>query len=419
MLTDSQLPPTLPAPSREPRQLAGVTFQATSWTPDLLRRLATQLSRAGETLRSIPKEDLLQAWSETVEELLDPSSPLRQELDPALARLCRLSPEGLSAGIEAVLGGVRREEAAKLFETATPSRRTGFVLVVLASNLPALAAQPLLPALAVGRPVLLKSPSSEPLFTPAFLSALCRREPRLAEAVAAVTWPGGDAQLESPVLDLAETVVAYGGGETMRSLETRVGSRLVAYGPKISLAIVGAGVDPAQISAGLARDIALFDQRGCLSIQAIYTAGNAETLANELAHALTEQARRWPPGPIDAAAAAQVQQLRAEAEMRGLFAPVLPLAAGTVIVDPAAELHPSPGLRTVRIHPIADLAHFPELLEPWHGLLQGAALAGEDAWRLIPALERLGISRFAAPGELQSPGASWHNGGISPLAALG
>ena len=57
--------------------------------------------------------------------------------------------------------------------------------VILAGNLPALAVQPLLPALALRRPVLLKSPSAEPLFAPAFLEALTRREPRLAGAVAA------------------------------------------------------------------------------------------------------------------------------------------------------------------------------------------------------------------------------------------
>jgi hypothetical protein len=46
-------------------------------------------------------------------------------------------------------------------------------------------------------------------------------------------------------------------------------------------------------------------------------------------------------------------------------------------------------------------------------------LAGEDAWSLEPRLRELGISRCAAPGELQSPDATWHNGGIDPLEALG
>ncbi|HEY0781694.1 MAG TPA: acyl-CoA reductase, partial [Thermoanaerobaculia bacterium] len=127
---------------------------------------------------------------------------------------------------------------------------------------------------------------------------------------------------------------------------------------------------------------------------------------------------RWPPGPEEPAVYAAVQQLRATAEMRGLLLP-LPLAAGTVVIEPEPAFQPTSGLRTVRVHPLADLARLPAALAPWGGRLQGAALAGDDALGLAPALAELGVSRFAPPGELQSPDASWHNGGIDPLAALG
>ena len=104
--------------------------------------------------------------------------------------------------------------------------------------------------------------------------------------------------------------------------------------------------------------------------------------------------------------------------MRRLFQPMLDLRQGTILVEEHLELKPSPGLRTVRIHPIDDLAKLPEVLEPWRGQLQGAALAGDRARALEAPLRDLGFSRFAAPGELQAADASWHNGGISPLAAL-
>jgi hypothetical protein len=112
------------------------------------------------------------------------------------------------------------------------------------------------------------------------------------------------------------------------------------------------------------------------------------------------------------------QHQRLEAEMRGLWQSSLPLRDGTVIVDPKPGLRPSPGLRTVRVHPLEDLARLPGLLEPWRGRLQGVARAGEEARRLEAGLADLGVSRCAAPGELQSPDATWHNGGINPLAAL-
>jgi hypothetical protein len=138
-------------------------------------------------------------------------------------------------------------------------------------------------------------------------------------------------------------------------------------------------------------------------------------LADRLEDALSHL---WPPGPADPASLAVVQQMRLEAEMRGLRRPRLPIAIGTVLVEPQPAFRPSPGLRTVRIHPLADLGRLPDVLAPWRGRLQGAALAGEDAWRLAPALAGLGISRYAAPGELQSPDVTWHNGGIHPLRAL-
>lgn len=356
-------------------------------------------------------EELLAAWGDTVEAFLDPGSPERRALDPELARSSRLSPEGLSAALEAVLGGVRPGPASALLAEAEELPRGGGpVLVVLASNLPGLAVQPLWPALVLRRPVLLKSPSSEPFFAPAFLDALTRREPRLKEAVAAATWRGGDEVIEAPILERATTIIAYGEEPALADLERRAPGKVVRYGPKASLAVVD---DP----EGLARDVALFDQRGCLSVAAVYTSGDAEKLARRLAEDLAELARRWPPGPADPAALAVVQQARLEAEMRGLWMADLPVLSGTVLVDPDPAFRPSPGLRTVRVHPV-DLKRIPAILSPWKGKLQGAALAGEDAWRLAPALTELGISRCAVPGELQSPDVTWHNGGIHPLRAL-
>ena len=80
---------------------------------------------------------------------------------------------------------------------------------------------------------------------------------------------------------------------------------------------------------------------------------------------------------------------------------------------------PSPGLRTVRIHPLAALDQVVSPLTAWRGRLQGAALAGDGAWAIESALSELGISRCAAPGSLQSADALWHNGGLHPLQALG
>ena len=215
------------------------------------------------------------------------------------------------------------------------------------------------------------------------------------------------------------TVLAYGEREALEDLERRAPGKVVGYGPKTSLAVVGGEADFRDAAEGLARDIALFDQRGCLSVAAVYSAGDAGALAEALAEALADLARRWPPGPPSRPVLAAVQHVRLEAEVRGRWvSSSLPLRHGTVVMDPAPDFHPSPGARTVRVHPVRDLSRLPGLLAPWRGRFQGAALAGEDAWALEPGLRELGFSRFALPGELQSPDAAWHNGGIDPLEAL-
>lgn len=434
------LPPSIPGPEVEVRELRGIACRATRWIPADLDRLMTHLATEGRAaLQGVTLDQIEAAWQDTVAAFRDPASPERQELDAALAALCRLSPPGLTAGLEAVLGGGAGEPAHRLFAQAAASPDSpgpsAPAVVLLASNLPALAVQPLLPALALRRPVLLKSPSAEPLFAPAFLAALARREPKLAEGMAAVTWPGGDRDLEAPVLAAAGRVLAYGEAETVADVEARAPGRVVAYGPRTSLAAVGRDLEPSEIprvAAGLARDIALFDQRGCLSVAAIYVEGGldrAETLARELgqelARELTHLAHEWPPGPADAATVAAVQQLRGEAAMRGLERPRVAddsPSAGTVVVEPEPAFRPSPGLRTVRVHPLGDLDELPGCLGSWRDRLQGVALAGvappARAEGLRVGLRELGVSRFAPPGELQAPDALWHNGGTHPLVAL-
>ncbi len=419
MIHDAACPPGLDLPvgaiERE-----GVFYTSAQWTGDSMASLIGHLIRYGPAaLRGSSTEDLRSAWNATVADFLDPRTPTSSTLRPTLSRFCQLSPAGLDAAFEAILGGVGPSVTHSLFDQARPRGDLGLVTVFLAGNLPALAVQPLLPAMALRRPVLLKSPSSEPLFAAAFVRALHDRLPELAHAVAATTWKGGDLALETAVLARSQTVVVYGDANTVSSLEAQVGDRCLAYGPKVSIAIVDREACNSATADGLASDIALLDQRGCLSIQAVYTDGDARELADLLAAALVRRAEAWPAGPPNPVAAAGVHQLRTDARMRGLHQPSLDLAVGTVIVEPLGAFQPSPGLRTVRVHPVEAVEGVPELLSPWRGSLQGAALAGERAWTLETTLAGLEISRCASPGSLQSPDALWHNGGRHPLEALG
>jgi hypothetical protein len=319
-----------------------------------------------------------------------------------------------------MLRGVRLEPARALFARARPLEEAGLALVVLPSNIPAIAVQSLLPALALRRPVLFKCASAEPWFTPAFLGLLIENAPQLGSAYAALTWRGGTGAVEEPLLGLCERVLVYGDAETLRSFDSRAPGKVIGYGPKVSLAAISRDADLEAAARGLATDVALFDQRGCLSVQAVYAEERgSRSLADALAASLLASASSLPPGAATLEETAGVQHLRLDADLRGLYQPLLPIDCGTVVVDDDPRLRPSPGRRTVRVIPLPDLNRLPAILAPWQGRLQGIAFAGQRAWSLQSQLVTLGATRFAAPGDLQNTDALWWNGGIDPLVALG
>lgn len=375
--------------------------------------IAQRLAAAAPALRATSDDQLLAAWNDTLAAFLDPTSAERRQLDPHLLQTTGLSPAGLDHGLRTIGNGMLGEPAAAELRRPHRQNEDGFSLVVLPAEPPGLILQSLLPALAARAPVLFKSSRAEPHFAPAFLSALSQRLPALGDAYAVATWTGGDPEVEAPLHASARLVVAYGGEETVSALETAAAGRIVTFGPKLSLGWVGPGADPEQAARGMAFDIATFDQRGCLSVQAAFVApAAASAFATALASALNELATELPPGRTDAAGRAGVRLAREDADLRGLTWYGNALDDGTVILENDVRISPSPGLRTVRVHPAVDVPP----LEDWKGRLQGLAVAGHLASAVRTAFLEAGVSRFAPAGALQTTDAAWRNDGID-LAA--
>ena len=374
---------------------------------------ARRLAAAAPALRAIPDNELPAAWNDTLAAFLDPQSPERRALDPDLLQSTGLSPAGLDHGLQSIGSGMLGEAATAELRRPHRQNENGFSLVVLPAEPPGLILQSLLPALAARAPVLFKSSRAEPHFAPAFLSALGQRLPALGDAYAVATWTGGDPEVEAPLHASARLVVAYGGEETVGALQAAANGRIVTFGPKLSLGWVGPGADPERAARGMALDIATFDQRGCLSVQAVFVVpAAASAFATELARALAGLATELPPGRTDPAGRAGVRLAREDADLRGLTWHGNALDAGTVILENDVRISPSPGLRTVRIHPAADVPP----LDDWYGRLQGLAVAGHLAPAVRTAFHEAGVSRFAPAGALQTTGAAWRNDGID-LAA--
>ena len=409
--------------SREPRHDDARSLGArTLWSASgAERRLRTSslkatiqsLARGARALRAIPEEDLLGVWNDTLAAFLDANSSERRNLDPDLVRATGLSRAGLHHGLTSIGQGMLGEAAAA--ETRRPyfQSEDGFSVVILPAEPVGLMLQSLLPALTARSPVLFKASSAEPFFAPAFLAALGQRLPALRDAYAAATWTGGDREIETPLQAAARLVVAYGGEATINALKGAGPHRLITFGPKLSLGWVGRDADLDQAAHGMALDIATFDQRGCLSIEAVLVEpAMAPAFAAALAGALRDLAPQLPPGRASHAERAGVRLAREDADFRGLPWYGDALDAGTVILDSDPSIRPSPGLRTVRIHPVEGVP----TLDERNGRLQGVAVAGRMPATVRLAFEHAGVSRFAPAGQLQATDATWRNGGID-LAA--
>ena len=306
---------------------------------------------------------------------------------------------------------------------------------VIAGSVPGVGVSALIRSLLVKSPTLLKPGRGDSVLPVLFASALHEMDPELAGALSVVYWPGGSEVLEDVALLRADAVVAYGGDETVAALRGRtpVTTRFVAHHHRSSVAVVGVealGRPHAKASAAsLAKAVAIFDQRGCVSPRVVYVEEGGtvspRAFASLLAQRLAGLERDLPSGALDGAEASALHQVRGTAELMVASESGAEIHHGgdapwTVIFDrgPMA-LAPSLG-RTVRVVPLTDLEQLPDLLAFMGAHLQtvGTAGLGDREQELASRLGRAGVSRVVPFSEVPFPPPWWHHDGGSPLGDL-
>jgi hypothetical protein len=320
-----------------------------------------------------------------------------------------------------VLDGFRPAGAGRQRRTAGHP----LLLQVMAGNVPGVAVTGVMRALLCRSGVLVKLPEAEPGLVVLFARLLGEVDSALGSCVAAAWWP---ADREGPIWDewtaRAGTVVVYGGEEAVAGVRDRVRGhqQVLAYGPKLGVAVLLSGTEPGPAASALARDICAYEQMGCVSPRLVLVQDSVEPFAHALGAALAEETHRIPRPPLRADEAVAIRALRAEIEFRGYED-----GGSRVIGRPedlswtvlaVLELDSLP--RVVRLSGFESILDLRETLQPLDGRIQAIGYAGdEDRFpSLAEAAVDLGVSRMAPLGRMAWPPADWRHDGSFQLLPL-
>jgi hypothetical protein len=425
-----------------------MTHLEIEWPDAMLERVRAARGRlecAGEGLRAMSLEERLQSTARVLEDWTVPDSPWRRELVTAFAADSPFHEDTVREGLDAALRAwkpdrlvecVRRELSPVLESDDLVLSPFDWTAVLAGGSVPMPTMLSVLLPLILGSPVLLRETSDDRTTAALLKRSLGAQNETLACAFEHLAFAADDVAFNT--LIEAPCVVATGSDETIRSLSSRLrpSQRFLAYGHRFSIGVLGAAInldDEAirQAAEGFALDVARWDQTGCLSPVVVYLVGgepSAERVfARATSDALEKVSRQMPRGVITTAVAASHASERAEARIRQSSGETpretMRFEGGdyTVILEANAEPRPAPLHRFLRLMPVDSLGELERALSPFRGQLSNAAIAGfspDEVHALRHSLMRFGISRFTAPGRLQTPPVDWPHDGMPLLTPI-
>ena len=306
-----------------------------------------------------------------------------------------------------------------------------------------------------GRSLIVKTSVDEPHFFASFGRSLRGYEPSLAERMAVFNWGRERHDLTTALRTNCDWIAAFGDDNTLQALRRPGGDGVenasrppgngvaghlrAGFGERFSGAYIGADrLNDARLwqsaTEGLARDVTLFEQAGCLSPHHVFiedgaNAGShrgARQFAADLASALNALAATLlPPTRLPLEIAASLRRVREAARWRALGGEPVELWEGPglswmVVYDEQAAFTISPGLRAITVSPVKDAHDLNRRLAPVAGRLEAFGIAGDEAHlaRAKDYLKAQGASYLCLPGMMQSPPLAWRHGGGAFLEAL-
>ncbi|MGO4403497.1 acyl-CoA reductase [Bosea sp. RAF48] len=410
-------------------------------------------SNARARLKRMDTARIVTAIDAAVARLLDRGHPLRRKAEHLLPIVTGYDRETVRLGLTGYLKTFRRPQLLRFLaeDFANPAVLDGFqptpkggylrahgpelLLHVWAGNVPALSLWSLICGLLVKAGSVGKLASAEPLTAGWFASLLAEIDPELGECLAIVWWKGGEAAAEPVFLREADTVMAYGGNDTLAALRAKlpVTTRFLPHGHKIGFGVIAREALDSRKAPALARlaahDVARYEQQGCYSPQLLFVERGGRVAPAEFARYLAQElgalVHRHPRRALSQGEAASIAAWRGAQEMRAMDggAELLgePSDSWSVIHVEAPETLSPTGLnRMLKLVSVDSLDEVPALVAPYRSFLQtaGVAVAPERLFLLAERLGAVGVSRVAPLGRMTAPEAGWHHDGRFSLLDL-
>lgn len=421
-------------------------------TAPQMQALACRVRKAAAIhLRPMPVAEIIDAIDRAMARLLDRNDIYRQQAEAWLPVVSGYDADMVRLGLTGFFKTFRAAQLKRfvaedfpnpaVLDGFQPAAKGGAVrafgpdLLVhsWAGNVPALSLWSLVCGLLVKAPAIGKLASAEPLFAGWFARLLAEVHPPLADCLAVVWWRGAGGEEADALYDQADTVLAYGGNQTLDALRRRlpVTTRFLPHGHKLGFGLIGAQALDTLKAPGMARlaawDVMRYDQQGCYSPHVFYVQRGApvspRAFADYLAAELANLQRRFARRELDleegAALARWQQNMEWGGEPHQLLGPVD--APWSVAYSESLQpLAPTALYRTIAVVAVDRLDAVLPVVAAQRDYLQTAGIAAgpEELYRLAGLLGAAGVTRISAIGSMSMPEAGWHHDGRFNLLDL-
>lgn len=403
-------------------------------------------------------QSLIELFSRLAKDWLDPEFPFRKLALSEGPAVTGFSQATLATGLDSFFKGLSAEAFQALIEqdlgqaerldqlTVNPAeQRTNRASIAFgpellvhftAGNLPNPTFVSVILGMLTRSAQFVKCASGAAFLPRLFAHSLYDADHKLGACLELAAWRGGNEPLERALFDEAGCVTATGKEETLAAIRQRLPgkARFLGYGARVSFAYIAhevlSGMHARKIAERAARDIAAWNQLGCLSPHVIYVqAGGAvlpEKFAEMLAAVMKEREASEPRGDLPVETAAVIASRRAIYELRAAHSPETRQwmsqnsTAWTVVYEADPRFQTSCLHRFIYVKEVKDLTETLQSADAVRGKIStvGLAVPEHKAQEFATELGRWGATRVCPLGQMQNPPLSWRHDGRPALGDL-